>query len=372
MTTYSPPTVSDEARLALATAATWVQNGAVVLDTETTGLDSKARLVSLAIVDLQGNVLFNEILNPGILCPPDAIAIHGITNDRLAAARTVQDAWPEIGNILEGKTVLAYNAAFDSRILDQTAAGVKVPSLISPVWGCIMEAFAVYNGEWDDYHGHFRWVKLAEAAKDLAIPTPVVHNALADAQLARQIVLRMAGRYDDLEYGAGRRESLSAGISLLALYRRNLAEVKSVQVAMLQKLHNSPRWQALEMQRAENEKFADMLETQLRTEAGAYFERTGYRDPHQAIEVKNMSKLIYDASKAVDWAIDKFRAALSLDKKLFEKYARSLLGVDPLDFVDVQYTPQAQLSTDLSAYLPKPETTEPVQINLEAIDEIAF
>lgn len=371
MTDLSPLPISDQ-RQALETAAAWVQNGAVVIDTETTDLDSSARLVSLAIVDLAGNVLFNEVLNPGIPCPAEATAIHGITNERLEAARTVWEAWPEICGILSGKPVLSYNADFDIRILAQTAIALelKVPGTKS--FDCIMETYAAYNGEWDDRHNHYRWLKLVDAAKDLAIPTQGMHSALGDAQLARQIVLRMAGRFEELTTGAEKYERMENGIKLLALYRRNQREAQDGMAEMLLKLKKSRKWQALFAQQEEAERFAAGLEAEIRADAEQNFERTGYHTQHPAIEVKNASSLHYDERDAIDWSIDNLRLALSLDKRFFEKHTRAVLGTNPLPFVGIEYTPKAYLKTDLSAYLPKPEPAEHVQINMDEISEIAF
>ena len=93
----------------------------VFLDTETTGLDDSAQVVEIAIVDDTGAVLFESLVKPTVPVDPEAAAIHGIGPDSLATA----PAWPEIAaqvrEALEGKTVVIFNADFDTRILQQTA-----------------------------------------------------------------------------------------------------------------------------------------------------------------------------------------------------------------------------------------------------------
>jgi DNA polymerase III epsilon subunit-like protein len=93
----------------------------VFLDTETTGLDDDAQVVEIAIVDDSGAVLFESFVRPTVPVNPDAQAIHGIGPEKLASA----PAWPEIARqvraVLEGKTVVIFNAGFDTRILQQTA-----------------------------------------------------------------------------------------------------------------------------------------------------------------------------------------------------------------------------------------------------------
>lgn len=100
----------------------------VFLDTETTGLDDRAELVEIAVVDEDGCVLFESYCRPTVPVDPGAQAVHGIGDDVLADA----PQWPEISaqvhEALEGNTVVIFNAAFDTRILAQTAAAHGDPA----------------------------------------------------------------------------------------------------------------------------------------------------------------------------------------------------------------------------------------------------
>lgn len=94
----------------------------VFLDTETTGLEGNDQVVEIAVVDENGSVLFESYCRPTVPVDPGAQAVHGIGPDVLANA----PEWPEIAaqvrEALEGNTVVIFNAAFDTRILAQTAA----------------------------------------------------------------------------------------------------------------------------------------------------------------------------------------------------------------------------------------------------------
>mgnify|MGYP001773609046 CR=1 FL=1 len=94
----------------------------VFLDTETTGLGDDAQVVEIAVVDEAGAVLFESYCRPTVPVDPGAEAVHGIGPDVLAEA----PQWPEIAGrvreVLEGRVVVIFNAAFDTRILAQTAA----------------------------------------------------------------------------------------------------------------------------------------------------------------------------------------------------------------------------------------------------------
>ena len=65
---------------------------AVVLDTETTGLDArKARLVQIGAVRLKGGNLdaaqrLESLINPGCRIPKASVAVHGITDEMVADA----------------------------------------------------------------------------------------------------------------------------------------------------------------------------------------------------------------------------------------------------------------------------------------------
>ena len=60
----------------------------VYLDTETTGLDSKAEIVEISIVDHDDTLLFESLVRPTRPIPPDSSRVHYITNERGKSAPT--------------------------------------------------------------------------------------------------------------------------------------------------------------------------------------------------------------------------------------------------------------------------------------------
>lgn len=52
----------------------------MILDTETTGLDYDDKIVEIAVIDLDGNVLINTLVDPNKAIPKEATEIHGIAN----------------------------------------------------------------------------------------------------------------------------------------------------------------------------------------------------------------------------------------------------------------------------------------------------
>lgn len=138
----------------LATFADWAADPTVVfLKTSTTGLRSDAEPVEIALVDAREQVLFYTRVRPTLPVPPQASAIHGLTDLDLVDAPLVTGVWAAFSAALEGKRVVAYNADYDARVLRQglSLAGGDVASYGFPEAlrdrECAMEAYALVAGE---------------------------------------------------------------------------------------------------------------------------------------------------------------------------------------------------------------------------------
>ncbi|MEX2408283.1 MAG: 3'-5' exonuclease, partial [Rhodovibrionaceae bacterium] len=103
---------------------------AVVLDTETTGLDaSKDRLVQIGAVLVRGGEIdpsahFETLVNPGVAIPTSASAIHGIHDRDLVAAPGPAEALAALAEFVGERAVIGYAIAFDLEILAREAAAV--------------------------------------------------------------------------------------------------------------------------------------------------------------------------------------------------------------------------------------------------------
>jgi DNA polymerase-3 subunit epsilon len=174
-----------------AAAARWAwerlqQPDTLILDTETTGLDSRAEVVQVAVINLWGDVLLNRLVRPVGPIPLEASRIHGITLKTLEDAPPFGHVGVELRELLRNKTVLIYNAAYDTRVLRQSAAAVRLKAdefLPPATFMCAMEQYSAWVGDWNDYHGNYRWQKLPGGD----------HSALGDCQATRRILFKMAG-----------------------------------------------------------------------------------------------------------------------------------------------------------------------------------
>lgn len=167
----------------------------VILDTETTGLDRYSEICSIAVIKATGDTLINTLVKPSRPIPPDATRIHGITNDTVANAPTFGDILPQLKPILTGTNVVVYNATYDRKMLHQSGEGNGCERIdwktLSP-WHCAMEAFSEIYGEWNSYHGNYRWQKLSTACNYYKIPVVGAHGALADCLMTLEVCKKMA------------------------------------------------------------------------------------------------------------------------------------------------------------------------------------
>lgn len=156
--------------------------GAVILDTETTGLGCDDEIIEIAVVDISGAILLNTLIAPTCAIEPGASAVHGITGRDLANAPSWPDIHDRVAGILRSASrVVIYNAAFDVRMLNQTGERYGLDTLDSGAYQCAMHWYAQFLGDWSDYHGDYRWQPLAGG-----------HRALGDCLATLAVIQSMA------------------------------------------------------------------------------------------------------------------------------------------------------------------------------------
>ncbi|HEY9714260.1 MAG TPA: exonuclease domain-containing protein [Chroococcales cyanobacterium] len=106
----------------------------LAFDVETTGLSPVvARLVELSGVKFKlfedSVTVFSELINPGCPIPPEASAVHGITDAMVAEARTYQEVVPDFLDFVgaESTVMVAHNAPFDISFLKMALERLNRP-----------------------------------------------------------------------------------------------------------------------------------------------------------------------------------------------------------------------------------------------------
>ncbi|MFH1738393.1 MAG: 3'-5' exonuclease [bacterium] len=162
----------------------------IYLDTETTGFQSTAQIVEIAIVDSGGQVLLDSRIHPTFPIPPDATGIHGITDADVEDAPSFLNVAPAVFDLLHERVCVIYNSAFDSRMLKQSANLYQASRGMFDghfAMSCAMCLYADFLQEGG------KWQKLGNAARQCHIPVPErLHGAAVDAKLTREIMLYMA------------------------------------------------------------------------------------------------------------------------------------------------------------------------------------
>jgi DNA polymerase-3 subunit epsilon len=169
------------------TAREWLALDPLFLDTETTGYGDRDEIVSVAVVTANGKVVFHTMVKPSKPIPAEATAIHGITDEQVEGLPTFDQIWDSLVSLLDGRLLVIWNAEFDLRMIRQSSPRARD---FTPHNHCAMLLYADFYGEWDSYHGNYRWQKLQNAAAQCGITfeRDLLHDALFDAELCRQIV----------------------------------------------------------------------------------------------------------------------------------------------------------------------------------------
>lgn len=161
------------------------------LDTETTGLGSRAEIIDLAIVDVAGNVLVDTLIAPISPIPPETTKVHGIVDADVIDAPLWIEVYPAVAELLRTRPIVVYNAAFDRRMIAGCCAAAGFPEEARE-WHCAMLHYARFAGERSDHHRNkFRFHKLSAALATFDLPAGS-HRALSDAMACRELVHALA------------------------------------------------------------------------------------------------------------------------------------------------------------------------------------
>lgn len=163
-----------------------VKQRALVLDTESTGLHENAEVIELALITLDGVILLNTLVQCKDSISLEAERVHGINKAMLADAPNFPEIWKQFTAYLDHEIII-YNAGYDIQLLKETAErySIQFPKLHTH---CLMIQYSehIRSGKKRE-----NYPKLELACTHFQISSGN-HRALADADAARQVVLRLA------------------------------------------------------------------------------------------------------------------------------------------------------------------------------------
>lgn len=181
--------------------------GVVFLDTETSGVNNDAEVITVAVVSQNGESLFEGLHLPSCSISREATAVHGFT--KALIRKMNHSSWSELHSNLvkvlkQASTVVAYNAAFDKRVLEHTAL-VNSKRLPKLRW---YDAMSTYSGK-------FKYIRLEDAAIWEGVSIEESHTALGDARLTRNLMLAAVARCKE------KRQTPSALVAHRKRYKAN-------------------------------------------------------------------------------------------------------------------------------------------------------
>ena len=164
----------------------------LILDTETTGLKG-AEVIEVALIDMQGRTRLETLVRPKTQrMNLHAQRVHGLSLYDLRDQPTWPDVLPELVRVAGDATILAWNAPFDARMLEQTSAcwGLPHPKLL---FVCAMRLYARLHGR--SSFGLHKAV-VAEGLDEL-LTQHASHRALGDVMFVLELLKHVTAENAD-------------------------------------------------------------------------------------------------------------------------------------------------------------------------------
>lgn len=219
----------------------------IFLDTETTGLnpDQGDRIVEVGCIEYlnrrpTGRTLHHYV-NPQRPCHPDAVRVHGITDDFLADKPLFAHMADELQAFVEGAELVIHNAPFDLGFLDAEFTRLgrgPFRSRVRVVIDSLQLARDRYPGKANSLDALCKRLEVDNSGRDL-------HGALLDAGLLAEVYLRLTRGQrslviDDAQAAGGAAQAAAADLSQFHLTVLDpSAEEEAAHAALMADLHKA-------------------------------------------------------------------------------------------------------------------------------------
>lgn len=219
----------------------------IIFDTETTGLDNKLdRIIEIGGVELENHFptgrTLHIFINPGDRkVHPDALAVHGITDEFLKDKRPFAEVSQEIIDFFSGARWVAHNANFDMGFVNAEFERLGLPPIsMEHVTDTLALARRKHPMGPNSLDALCRRYGIDNSHR-------TKHGALLDSELLAEVYIEMIG---------GRQAALGLGTAENG--RKNLVEMED---EVAQPLAVRPRPLASRMTDADNAAHTAMVET---------------------------------------------------------------------------------------------------------------
>jgi DNA polymerase III epsilon subunit-like protein len=159
----------------------------VAVDLETTGLDPRrdaiVALAAIPFVEREPRPGLVTLVQPGRPIPPASTAIHGISDEMVVEAPTVQPALRALEDALGSDVVVGHGIAFDLAVIERERRAHGLPPLANLTLDTMRLAAAL--------HRHWSDVGLDAVAGRLGVRIEGRHTAEGDAVAAGRVLLAL-------------------------------------------------------------------------------------------------------------------------------------------------------------------------------------
>jgi len=166
---------------------------AIVLDTETTGFDPKTgdRLIEIGCIEIEDLLptgrTFHRYVNPERLIPAGAIAVHGITDDKVKDAPKFHQIVGDFLEFVGDAPIIAHNAGFDRAFVEWECTNCGRHLIPVERWiDTLQLAQRRFPGMPNSLDALCRRFKISLTERTL-------HGALIDARLLAEVYLELKG-----------------------------------------------------------------------------------------------------------------------------------------------------------------------------------
>lgn len=169
----------------------------IVVDTETTGLDPKQghRVIELAAIELDGRRIsqrrFHRYLNPEREIEAGAVAVHGLTYERLQNEARFADIAASFLEFIAGAELIIHNAPFDMGFLNNELLLLGMPPLQNAVVDTLKVAREMHPGKKNSLDALCSRYEIDNAHRTL-------HGALLDTELLAEVYFAMTRGQESL------------------------------------------------------------------------------------------------------------------------------------------------------------------------------
>lgn len=187
----------------------WLADPLLGFDTETTGVDVFSdRIITASLVKKGPQVIdvLNWIIDPGIPIPPEATAVHGITDEYVAIhGHSARDSFNQIANniayaLSEEIPLVAFNIGFDLQILQNELTRLELPGLDQRFDGRLRPLLdpLVLDRALDPYRKGPR--TLGALADHYGLPDlGLLHTSEVDTMFALELLYALVDTYPQLQ-----------------------------------------------------------------------------------------------------------------------------------------------------------------------------